>query len=124
MAVPAALALIWGLAASPAFIGIASTGADHSVTDGLTAALITAAAGLLGAVRWVTAGKVNFQTPMMATASGALPPGLLFNLFRGIDMVALITAPLIFGLAPAPFVMLAASAPYWDGSGGGMLSVR
>jgi hypothetical protein len=99
MAVPAALALIWGLAASPAFIGIASTGADHSVTDGLTAALITAAAGLLGAVRWVTAGKVNFQTPMMATASGALPPGLLFNLFRGIDMVALITAPLILGAA-------------------------
>ncbi len=97
MAVPAALALLWGLAASPAFIGIASTGADHSVTDGLTAALITATAGLLGAVRWVTAGKVNFQTPMMATASGALPPGLLFNLFRGIDMVALITAPLILG---------------------------
>jgi len=97
MAVPAALALIWGLAASPAFIGIASTGADHSLTDGLTAALITATAGLLGAVRWVTAGKVNFQTPMMATASGALPPGLLFNLFRGIDMVALITAPLILG---------------------------
>ena len=99
MAVPAALALIWGLAASPAFIGIASTGADHSVADGLTAALITAVAGLLGAVRWVTAGKVNFQTPMMATASGALPPGLIFNLFRGIDMVALITLPLILGAA-------------------------
>lgn len=100
MAVPAALALLWGLAASPAFIGIARTGADRSVLDGLTAALITAAAGLLGAVRWVTAKKVNFQTPMMATESGAMPPTLLFNLFRGIDMVALVTAPLILGFAP------------------------
>ena len=99
MAVPAALALLWGLAATPAFIGIARTGADRTLTDGLSAALVTAIAGLLGAVRWVTAKKVNFQTPMMATESGAMPPTLLFNLFRGIDMVALITAPLILGAA-------------------------
>nr|WP_300144262.1 DUF6297 family protein [Propionicimonas sp.] len=95
MAVPAALALLWGLAATPAFIGIASSGADRSVLDGLSVALVTAMAGLFGAVRWVTARKVDFQTPMMATSSGALPPGLVFNLFRGLDMVALITAPLI-----------------------------
>ncbi len=100
MAVPAALALVWGLAATPAFIGIARSGADRGALDGLSAALITAIAGLLGAVRWVTAKKVNFQTPMMATESGAMPPTLLFNLFRGIDMVALITAPLILGAAP------------------------
>lgn len=99
MAVPAGLALVWGLAATPAFIGIARSGADRGVLDGLSAALITASAGLLGAVRWVTAKKVNFQTPMMATESGAMPPTLLFNLFRGIDMVALITAPLILGAA-------------------------
>ena len=100
MAVPAALAVLWGLAATPAFIGIARSGADRGALDGLSAALITAIAGLLGAVRWVTAKKVNFQTPMMATESGAMPPTLLFNLFRGIDMVALITAPLILGAAP------------------------
>jgi hypothetical protein len=100
MAVPAMLALLWGLAVTPAFVGIASTGADHSITDGFAAALVTAAAGLFGAIRWVTAKKVNYQTPMMATASGALPPGLIVNLFRGLDMVGIITAPLIFG-APA-----------------------
>ncbi|HEY3339283.1 MAG TPA: DUF6297 family protein [Propionicimonas sp.] len=99
MAVPAALALLWGLAATPAFIGIARSGADRGALDGLSAALVTAIAGLLGAVRWVTAKKVDFQTPMMATESGAMPPTLLFNLFRGIDMVALITAPLILGAA-------------------------
>lgn len=99
MAVPAVLALLWALAATPAFIGIATTGADRSLEAGFTAALVTAAAGLLGAVRWVTAKKVNFQTPMMATESGAMPPALIFNLFRGFDMVALITAPLILQLA-------------------------
>ncbi len=100
MAVPAALALLWGLAATPAFVGIASTGADRPLVDGLIVSLITALAGMFGAVRWVTAKKVNYQTPMMATASGALPPGLIVNLFRGIDMVALITAPLILGAPP------------------------
>ncbi|MCC6497770.1 MAG: ABC transporter permease, partial [Propionibacteriaceae bacterium] len=100
MAVPAVLALLWGLAASPAFIGIARTGADRSVIDGVVAALVTALAGLLGAVRWTTAKKVDFGTPMMATESGAMPPTLLFNLFRGLDMVALVTAPLILQ-APA-----------------------
>ncbi|MFZ0531401.1 MAG: DUF6297 family protein, partial [Propionicimonas sp.] len=100
MAVPAGLALLWGLAATPAFVGIARTGVDRSLVDGLMAALVTAAAGLLGAVRWVTAKKVDFGTPMMATESGAMPPTLLFNLFRGFDMVALVTAPLILQ-APA-----------------------
>ncbi len=100
MVVPGLLALVWGLAATPAFIGIASSGADRNLLDGAAAALVTALAGLLGAVRWVTAGKVDYQSPMMATSSGALPPGLIFNLFRGIDMVALVTAPLILQ-APA-----------------------
>jgi hypothetical protein len=111
MAVPAGLALVWGLAASPAFIGIARSGADRSVLDGLSAALVTAIAGLLGAVRWVTAKKVDFQTPMMATESGAMPPTLLFNLFRGFDMVALITAPLILGF-PAYWSLVIATVVF------------
>lgn len=97
MVIPGAMALLWGLAATPAFVGIASTGADRDVTTGLITAMITAAAGLFGAVRWVTAKKPDFGQPMMATASGALPPTLIFNLVRGFDMVALITAPLILG---------------------------
>ena len=105
MAVPAVLALVWAFAATPAFVGIALTGQDRSLVDGLAAAGVTAAAGLLGAVRWVTAKKVDFQAPMMATESGALPPALIFNLFRGLDMVVLITAPLILQ-APA----------YWSGA--------
>jgi hypothetical protein len=108
MAVPAVVALVWALAATPAFIGIASTGTDRTVMDGLSAATISGLAGLFGAVRWVTAGKQDFSAPMMATASGAMPPTLIFNLLRGFDMVALITAPLILGAAPVWSAGLAA----------------
>lgn len=100
MAVPAGLALLWALAAIPAFLGITQTGLDRNLSDGLSAAAITGVAGLFGAVRWVTAGKPDYSAPMMATASGAMPPTLIFNLFRGFDMVALITAPLILGAPP------------------------
>lgn len=112
MAVPAVLALIWAIAATPAFIGIASTGADRTLADGFAAALVTALAGLAGAVRWVTAKKVDFETPMMATSSGALPPGLIINLFRGIDMVVLITAPLILQ-APAYWSLALGAIVVW-----------
>lgn len=100
MAVPAGLGVLWALAATPAFVGIAGTGADRSPLNGLIAAGITAVAGILGAVRWVTAKKPDYSAPMMATSSGALPPTLLFNLFAGLDMVALVTAPLILGAPP------------------------
>ncbi len=63
-------------------------------------ALAIGAAGLLGAVRWQTAKPVDFGVPMMATASGAMPPTLMFNLFRGFDTVALVTAPVMLGVAP------------------------
>lgn len=97
MAVPALVALLWSLAAIPAFIGVAGTGADRGLQDGIIASLITGGAGLLGGVRWVTAKKVDFGAPMLATQNGAVPPMLIFNLLRGIDMVALICAPLILG---------------------------
>ncbi|MEN0069528.1 MAG: DUF6297 family protein [Propionicimonas sp.] len=100
MVVPAVLALLWAGAATPAFIGIAEAGADRAPVEGAITALVAGVAGLFGAVRWVTAKRVDFGVPMMATESGAMPPTLLFNLFRGFDVVALITAPIILG-APA-----------------------
>ena len=55
------------------------------------------AAGLLGAVRWQTAKQVDYNRPMMATNAGGVQPSLIFNLFRGLDVVAAVTAPLILG---------------------------
>jgi hypothetical protein len=100
MVVPLLLALAWQVATVPAFVGITSGGAERSVLDGVAIALITGIAGWLGAVRWVTAKKVDFNSPMVATESGAVPPTLILNLFRGIDMVALITAPVMLGGSP------------------------
>ena len=100
MVVPLILALIWQAATIPAFVGITSGGAERSVLDGALVALITGIAGWLGAVRWVTAKKVDFNSPMVATESGAVPPTLILNLFRGLDMVALVTAPVMLGQSP------------------------
>lgn len=100
MAVPALLAVVWALAATPAFIGISAAGQERTPLMGLLAALVAAVAGLMGAVRWVSAKQVDFGAPMMATAAGAMPPSLIFNLIRGLDMVILICAPLLFGADP------------------------
>lgn len=97
MVVPAILAVLWGAATIPAFMGIRASGPERSLADAALMALVTALAGLMGAVRWVTAKPVDFNTPMLATGAGAMPPTLVFNLFRGIDMVVLICAPLLFG---------------------------
>lgn len=110
MAVPFLLALVWAATTVPAFIGITSGGAERSNLDGLLVALITGLAGWLGAVRWVTAKKVDFGSPMVATESGAVPPTLILNLFRGIDMVALITAPVMLGGSPLYSFAIAAVA--------------
>ena len=96
--VPAVIALVWACATTPAFWGIG----EHYTTSafqGFITAALTAAAGLLGAVRWVTAKSANYSAPMMQTGFGALPPGLMFNLIRGIDVVVLITGPLLLGWA-------------------------
>ncbi|WP_156887544.1 DUF6297 family protein [Propionicicella superfundia] len=97
MVVPAILAVVWGLAATPAFWGIGAAGQERTLADAVLVSMATALAGLMGAVRWVTAKPVDFNTPMLATGAGAMPPTLVFNLFRGLDMVVLICAPVLLG---------------------------
>jgi len=93
--VPAIFALLWACGATEAFYGVG----EHytSLFSAFVTAVLTAVAGLLGAVRWVTAKSANYSAPMMQTGFGALPPGLMFNLIRGIDIVVLITGPLLLG---------------------------
>ena len=99
MVVPAILAVLWSIAILPAALGLGG-GTPRSWPDAAMVALAIGAAGLLGAVRWQTAKPVDFGVPMMATASGAMPPTLMFNLVRGFDTVALVTAPVMLGVAP------------------------
>lgn len=99
MVVPGILAAVWAVATWPASLGLTG-GAHREPLEAAGVAVATALAGLLGAVRWQTARPVDFGTPMVATSAGAMPPTLVFNLFRGFDVVALVTAPLLLGASP------------------------
>lgn len=92
--VPAIVAFVWAIATTPAFWGVEGV---HflSLTQAFITALLTAVAGVLGAVRWVSAKSANYAAPMMQTGFGAMPPGLMFNLVRGLDIVVLITGPML-----------------------------
>ena len=96
MVVPAILALIWAIATMPAFMGVIS-GTPMDGFDGATTALVTAVAGFLAAVRWVSAKPADYSTPMVAVGVGAMPPGMMFSILRGIDIVALVTLPIVLG---------------------------
>ena len=58
MVVPAVLALLWAAAVSPAFLGVVG-GVTIDPGVGVSQALLSAVAGLLAAVRWVTAKPAN-----------------------------------------------------------------
>lgn len=95
--VPAILTLIWAILAAPAFIGMWFSGTERTPIEGVLVSITSAAAGLIGAIRWVSARSPNYSGPMIATSAGAMPPGMMMNLFRGFDMVALISLPVVFG---------------------------
>lgn len=107
MTVPAALALVWSALAIPAFAGLGSGTLHLPLLDAVIHAALTGAAGLLGAVRWVTAKPADYGAPMMQTGMGAMPPGLMLNLFRGIDVIVGVTGPLLLGWTPWVSVVIA-----------------
>lgn len=109
MVVPAVLALLWSAAALPAFLGLAG-GVSASLTDAASSALVTGVAGFLAAVRWISAKPADYSGPIVATGVGAMPPGLMFSLLRGFDMVALVTLPIVFGWSPWISLVIAAIA--------------
>ncbi len=97
MIVPGVLTAGWWLSVVPAFLGLGS----QTRTDLMTAAshaLVTAVAGFVAAVRWVSAKPVNYNQPLVQTGFGAMPPGMMGNLVKGLDMIGLIVGPLLFGL--------------------------
>lgn len=98
--VPGVLALVWAIAAAPAFIGIGSSTPHRAPIEGTLFSIAAGLAGFVGAVRWVSAKSADYSSPMISTGFGAMPPGLMFNLIRGFDMVALITFPLVLGWSP------------------------
>jgi hypothetical protein len=98
MVVPAIATLLWVIGVTPAFTGLGTGMAHLSWGDASIHAGVTGLAGLLGAVRWVTAKPPDYNKPMMQMGGfGAMPPGMIGNLIKGIDIVALVSLPLLFG---------------------------
>lgn len=93
MAVSLGVAVVWGLLVTPSMTSLLG-----SPVDAIPLALVTAAAGVLGAARWVTAKPIDFGAPMLATHAGAMPTGMVTNAIKGFEVVLIITAPLVFGV--------------------------
>jgi hypothetical protein len=49
---------------------------------------------------------------MMQTGFGAMPPSLMFNLFKGLDVVAVVTGPLLLGWSPLVSIIIAGVVLY------------
>ena len=98
--VPAILAAVWAVLIGPAFTGVAGGGLPRPFGTASLLAVATAGAGLLAAIRWTQAKGVDFSKPMVSTQAGAVPPGLVTNLFRGFDICLLATAPMLLGFSP------------------------
>lgn len=94
--------LLWVLITMPAFLALQAPKPTEfgTILYGVTTASVTGMTGVLAAIRWVTARPADYSTPMVSTAAGAVPPGLMINLFKGFDIVALGTLPLVLGLNP------------------------
>ena len=85
---------------------------------GLAHGFVTAIAGYVAAIRWASAKSADYSMPMVATGFGAMPPGLVLNLIRGFDVIALITLPLLVGWSPLISLAIAAIAYMVLRSGG------
>lgn len=108
--VPAVLAAVWAVAAVPAFLGLGSGTQHLSPVTAIGHALVTAVAGFVGAVRWVSAKPPNYSAPLVQTGVGAMPPGMMGNLIKGFDMVAIIVGPLLLGAPVWVSLVIAAIA--------------
>ncbi len=98
--VPAILVAVWAGLTAPAYLGFGDGAEARTGPEAALMAIATGAAGLLAAIRWVQAKGPDFSAPMISTPSGAFPPGLMSNVFRGFDVCLIATAPMLLGFSP------------------------
>jgi hypothetical protein len=98
--VPAILVAVWAVLTAPAYLGFGDGAVTRTWSEAGLVAIATGAAGLLAAIRWVQAKGPDFSAPMISTPSGAFPPGLMSNVFRGFDVCLIATAPMLLGFSP------------------------
>lgn len=97
LAVPGAVLVLWGVALSPALHrAMAPISWEASVWVGVAVGL----AATTAVARWVTAKPPDYSGQLLTSPMGSIPPGLLGSMFRGFDVLLLLTAPLL--LVPSP----------------------
>lgn len=92
IAVPGGLLVIWGMASTPA---IHRAMAPDSWPGALAVGVAVGLAAVTAIARWITAPPADYSGPLVSTSSGAIPPGLFGNILRGLDVLLLLTAPLL-----------------------------
>jgi hypothetical protein len=112
VSIGAGLAVLWAGASALAFRGI-GVSEPLSYSQAAIRSLLTAFAGLLAAVRWVAAKPADYSSPMMQTGFGAMPPSLMFNLFKGLDVAIVITGPIMLNWSPWISVVVALVVAYF-----------
>ncbi|HET7387540.1 MAG TPA: DUF6297 family protein [Nocardioidaceae bacterium] len=100
LVVPGALLLAWGLGTAPAFHATlpALPGGDWPLAVDL--GIATGFAALVAITRWLTAAPPDYQKPLLSSPTGAVPTSLFGALGRGLDVLLLLTAPIL--LSPTP----------------------
>jgi hypothetical protein len=94
LVVPAAVLLMWSVAAAPA---VART-VDDGVAVTLLVSVSTGMAALGAIARWLLAPPPNYSQPLVSSPAGGIPVGLVGSTLRGFDVLLLLTIPLL--LAP------------------------
>ena len=51
-------------------------------------------ASVAAVARWIMAAPPDYSAPLITSAAGAIPPSLFGALFRGLDVLLLVTAPM------------------------------
>ncbi|WP_141014721.1 DUF6297 family protein [Nocardioides sambongensis] len=89
LVVPGVGLMAFAAAAAPALL--AATGPPAALGLSLATGLV----GVAATVRWVCARPPDFAAPLVSTPAGGVPPGLLANLARGVDVWLLAGLPLL-----------------------------
>ena len=109
--VPGVFAGLWSFGAWPALPG----------GSGPAVAGVVALAVLAGVVRHATAPPPSYDGPLLATPMGAVPPGLMSQPLRGVDVAVIALLPALFGLSAGLALLVAAAVTalvLWVRAGG------
>jgi hypothetical protein len=91
LVVPAAVTVLWSLAALPAVHAATAATWPASVLIAMGMAM----SGLTAMARWLLAPPPNYAQALLSSPAGGIPPGLALSLLRGFDVLVLATAPIL-----------------------------